>query len=96
MSAGVHLYDGVAAGTAAVLNVGDIHAALAEHISQNLAVCPNFSGMKYLCARPGGGNGLIEALSAAVDLSFGSGQGFTGGDKVRDMINIVHIQRSKC
>ena len=96
MSAGVHLYDGVTAGTAAVLNVGDIHAALAEHIGQNLAVCPNFSGMKYLCARPGGGNGLIEALSAAVDLSFGSGQGFTGGDKVRDMINIVHIQRSKC
>ena len=91
---GIHLNDGMAAGTIADGHEGGVHAAVPQGIRQNGSVTADPSGMTDRASGAGGGDGLIEPLAAAVDGAAGRAQGLPRLHKMGHLIDKVQIQRA--
>ena len=88
----VHLDDGVAAGGVVLPEEVQMDAALHQGLPQEAALLADDAGMPDGEPRPGHGDGLIEALAAAVDLAAQAGPGLPRLDELVHGIDIVKVQ----
>ena len=89
------LDDRVTGGAVYAAHQRGIHTGCAQLFQQEVPVRTDGSGHGGIEPRTGQGDGLVEPLSSAEAAEHRCGQGLAPCNKMRDLIDIVDVQRAK-